>query len=427
MSDEVLNQVAVLGAAGKMGRGISLLLLQEIVIKEKGALVLIDSSGQALNGLRHYLLENIKRFAERNINRLRQDFVDHSLLISNEEIIDAFVEKALDLIRFETEVTAAKDSSFVFEAIIEDSRIKAEVFSQIDSASKIKPYYLSNTSSIPIHELMEKSGIEGRLIGFHFYNPPPVQKLVELIPAKATARELLQHAKTIAQRLDKVVVISQDVAGFIGNGHFMREIDYACKKVQELEKKWGRKEAFWIVNQMTEELLIRPMGIFQLVDYVGLDVCQKVLEIMNRQSGEVFDLSLLKSLIRAGLKGGQNADGSQKPGIFQYEKHTIQKIWNGGKYEELPRELLGALPDGHVAWKYLHKDKNKDEILSVYFKNLFASNAFSAQLAQEYLKNSRDIARNLIASGVAKNNEDVDTVLKCGFYHLYGPDNVWIH
>jgi 3-hydroxyacyl-CoA dehydrogenase len=436
MLDDALKRVAILGAAGKMGSGISLLLLQEMACKEAekfGAigtghftLILIDSNEKGLKDLSHYLKEQLRRYAEQSINTIRSYFANNPQLISNEEIIDAFVDGAMDVVLLETETKEAKNAALIFEAIIENADVKAKVFSEIDAASSKKPFYLTNTSSIPISSLCQKSGIKERIIGFHFYNPPPVQRLLEIIPAENTAPELLKIAKEIASRLGKVVVVSSDTAGFIGNGHFIREIDFACKKVKELESQHSHIEAIWIVNRLTQEFLIRPMGIFQLLDYVGLDVAQKIFTIMSTYLKTQFSKDLIEKFISEGIVGGQHPDGSQKNGIFQYEGSRIVKIWDGKKYVDLPKDHLGNPPEGFVPWRNLHKDKNKNRVLESYFKKLFSSNAPGAILAQEFLLNSCDIARQLVAAGVAKSVEDVNTVLINGFYHLYGADNAWI-
>src|SRR5690606_35263663 len=138
MLDEALKHVAVLGAGGKMGSGISLLLVQEMAFQEartRGAvgtgeytLVLIDAQEKALLPLKKYLRTQLLRFAEKSINTLRVFFSGSPHLISNEEIIRTFVEGALDSVRLETNVLEAKDCRLIFEAIVEDCTVKAKVF-----------------------------------------------------------------------------------------------------------------------------------------------------------------------------------------------------------------------------------------------------------------------------------------------------------
>lgn len=391
MPEDFLKRIAVIGAAGKMGRGIALLLLQWVALSEKGTLILIDSREEALADLKSYLREQLRLYAEKKIVLLRRRYQAIPHLISNEEIIQTFVDHSLDQTLFATDPLAAQNASVVFEAILEDSALKAHLFKTIDAISSSKPYYFSNTSSIPISEMAEKSGIRERIMGVHFYNPPPVQDLVELIHAETTSAEVIQAAESLVKKLDKSAVYSQDVAGFIGNGHFVREIAFACEKVRTLEETLSRAKAISLVNHITEEALIRPMGIFQLVDYVGVDVCLRVAEIMSSRLNIALDLSLLRS--------------------FSY------------KMEPLADAEL-QLPPSHVPWKRLHKDSQKQKILELYLRELCTTQGTAAALAREFLQHSLSIAKQLVKEGVARSLEDVDTVLKKGFYHLYGSKEI---
>ncbi len=250
--DEALQNVAVVGAAGKMGSGISLLLLQEmahIEAEQKGKagtgafrLILIDTSEKGLDALRHYLHEQILKYAEKNINDLRRFYVRNPKLVSNQEIIEAFVEGALDLIHCETSLEKAKHATLIFEAIIEDVEAKVQLFKSLVAGRKDEAYFFTNTSSIPISILNEKAQLHNRLIGFHFYNPPAVQKLLEVIAPDHMEPALKSLALELAKRLRKTVVHSGDVAGFIGNGHFIREALFACHKVHELTSQYTLEE-----------------------------------------------------------------------------------------------------------------------------------------------------------------------------------------
>lgn len=415
--DEKLKRIAVIGAAGKMGSGIALLLLQEMARLEaehtgkvgSGAfkLVLVDANEEALNHLHHPLRTHLCRYAEQNINLLRKYFRDNPVLVSNEDCIDYFVEHALTIVRFDNRL---EDSKLIFEAIVEDIEAKVALFKAL--ADK-EAYYFTNTSSIPIEVLNQKAQLDNRLIGFHFYNPPAVQKLLEIIPPLHVKQELKDLAEELAKRLKKTVVYSKDVAGFIGNGYFIREAAYAFKKAET--------SSLDIVNTVTQEYLIRPMGIFQLIDYVGIDVCQKIAAIMQ------INLPLLNPFIKAGVLGGQYADGRQKNGIYQYEGHQRKGIYALKEHQYIPLEHveLGPLSQGHIPWKVLQKDPDKDAKLQTYFQNLMRENTIGAQLAKEFLVNLDEIANGLVERGVARSLEDVETVLKHGFFHLYGPSLIF--
>ncbi len=428
-----LERVAVLGAAGKMGRGIALLLLQEMALTEaklhstvgsgSHRLYLIDSSEDNLSSVRAYFREQLVKFAEKSINELRLAFESREELVDNEEVIDCFVNGALDLVYLSTSLDSLRQVRLVFEAVVENIEIKVDLFKKIDLLAESKPYYLTNTSSIPIQVLSEKAALEGRIIGYHFYNPPPMQRLLELISGESTDANLKSISLDLAKRLKKIVVPSNDIAGFIGNGHFMRDIAFACKEVERLCKQGlPEKEAFCLVNEVSESYLLRPMGIFQLVDYVGLDVCLKIARVLNEYI-EHCDIRfpLLERAISCGIVGGQFGDGSQKDGLFRYEKSKILAAFA----IDCRDYVSVAFETRELTWKQLLRDKAKGEKLSKYFKELFTKDDEKSQLAQAYLLASKEIALGLVSDKVAASVDDVNRVLENGFGHLYGALNVY--
>lgn len=441
--NEALKKVSVIGAAGKMGRGISFLLLQEIVRlraenkNEVYRLKLIDVNDYALHSLRQDLKEQLTHHAEKNINVIRTLYANQPALVSNGEIIQAFVEESLEIVYFDTDFEAAKDSKLIFEAIVENVDVKSKVFLKITQNNPNEPCIFTNTSSIPISVLNEKANLKNKIVGFHFYNPPAVQKLVELIVPETTDQTLQQFAYEMVARLHKISVTSADIAGFIGNGQFMREILFACQKVREFQREFSSIEAIYMINKLTQEWLIRPMGIFQLIDYVGLDICQKIAEIMQTYlGGEKFHDELIDSMNAAGIMGGQYSNGMQKNGFFQYEKNVPVGIYSlkdrqyhlfsQEKWKDRVDNFLGPLPEGHFFWKELHKDPDKNLKLEAYFQSLFEYDAFGAELAQVFLFKCRDIAQKLVEQKVARNIEDVNLVVINGFHQLYGPQNPWL-
>src|ERR1700722_11450553 len=190
MLNHWINRISVLGAAGKMGSGIALLLLQEMArveaentghVGKNSRLILIDSNETALDALSDFLRIHLIKYAERHINALRRYFVEDSKLVSNQEMIEYFVNGALSLVRLETQIEKAKQSKLIFEAIVEDENVKSTVFAELANLVSPETYFFTNTSSIPIHILSKKGHLQNRLIGFHFYNPPFIQKLLEVI------------------------------------------------------------------------------------------------------------------------------------------------------------------------------------------------------------------------------------------------------
>lgn len=435
--DSALENVTVVGAAGKMGRGIALLLLQECAVtaakrKVPFVLKLIDTSDDLLATLPSYLYSNLKKYSERNIVLLRQLYADNASLVSNSEILDAFLSGAMQSIRYGVSLDEAKGSRLVFEAIVEDIPTKVDVFKKIKSVVGDDCFFFTNTSSIPIHLLSSEALLHHRLIGFHFYNPPAIQKLIEIIPPAKMDPDLLAMATSLAGRLNKTVVLSADVAGFIGNGHFIPELHYACTVAAALAKERPLHEALYIVNTLTHDLLIRPMGIFQLADYVGLDVCRHIAGIMD----PTLIHPILTTMLDQGITGGQYPDGSQRPGFFEYSSNHLAAVYDvktkamlsfaDGEWVERCRAFIGPYPEGHASWKQLQKATDLPPLFRKYFFHLFLSETHGCRLAKEYLLHSKALAQALVDKGIAHNLHDVGTVLKLGFYHLYGPDDPWI-
>ena len=440
--EDRLQNVSVLGAAGKMGSGILLLTaveMADISLKpeNKGkhfVLHAIDVSDAALAGMLRYLRAQVLKMAEKKINALRKFYEDRKDLVDNGEIIQAYINDVMYIVRPSTRIEAAYESRIVFEAIKEDPVLKVSIFSNITKNNPHQPWFFTNTSSIPITELDEKAGLGGRVIGFHFYNPPAIQKLVELIPSKQTLPEVEEFALAYAKNLRKVVVPSHDVAGFIGNGHFMRDILYAASEVARLEKDFGFTGAVYALNKVSQDFLIRPMGIFQLIDYVGIDVCSYIMSVMNPyMKEESLHSPLLDRFLEMGVRGGQFNDGSQKDGFLKYEKGRPVAIYDPAKKEYVPITEIQPAVDAKLgtrpaapAWKSVVNNPAKEDIFKAYFGELKGMDSLAAELSKAYAKRSCAIGKQLVSSGVAFSDKDVNTVLLTGFFHAYGPINVYL-
>ena len=435
-----LENVTVLGAAGKMGSGIVLLTALEMADlaldpahkDREFALNAVDISSQALTGLVKYLRDQVLRAAEKKTVALRGVYAGRADLVENEEIIRQYVEDVLAFVRPTTRIEAAYGSSLVFEAVNENPDLKVKLLAGIKDRNTKDAWFLTNTSSIPISELDAEVGLGGRIIGFHFYNPPAVQKLVEVIQAGTTLPELAEFAAQYAKRLRKTVVASNDVAGFIGNGHFMRDALHGIAEVERLTEEFRFVDAVYMINKVTQEYLIRPMGIFQLVDYVGLDVCRFILQVMNeRLPGKGLHSPLVDRIVGMGVAGGQFADGSQKNGFLKYERGRPAGIFDPETKAYVPMaevaarcdERLGPLPSSGKPWKGVISMPDRADYLKGYFRELREMRTLGAELARAYGRRSKDIGLGLVGDGVAAKDEDVNTVMLTGFYHAYGPIN----
>jgi 3-hydroxyacyl-CoA dehydrogenase len=438
---ERYRSVGVIGAAGKMGSGIALLLAQEmgrrrLTPEGKGKrfkLVLMDVNDEALDGLKGYLRVQLLRHAEKATVALRAAYAGRADLVENGEIIDTFINETLDLARYATDLNSLADCSMVFEAIAENIDLKVKVYKLLRGICGPNTYFFTNTSSIPIGLLDREADLGGRIVGFHFYNPPAVQRLLEMITSATTRPDIMADGKRITQDLGKKLFPANDIAGFIGNGHFMRDALHGIGEMERLAKPHGFAGAVYMVNRVSQDWLVRPMGIFQLIDYVGIDVTQCILGVMNRFiEGETLHSDLIDELMKRGVRGGQASDGSQKDGFFKYEKGRPVAVYNleQNAYRSLEPGLtapldaaLGDLPAAHAPWKILSRDRSKDAKLAAYFASLRGTDTLGAKLGLAYLKRSKEIGQHLVTSGVAHSADDVNGVLLNGFFHLYGPIN----
>ncbi|MFC2104410.1 3-hydroxyacyl-CoA dehydrogenase family protein [Bacteroidota bacterium] len=438
--EEKLQNVTVLGAAGKMGSGILLLTaveMAELQLKPENrsktfALNAIDVSPAALTGLYGYLKAQVRKIAEKKMIQLRTIYKDHKNLIENGEIIDQYIDDVLKIVHTSTSIESAYESGLIFEAIIENSDLKVKLIKQILANNNNDPWFFTNTSSVPINELDTNADINGKILGFHFYNPPAVQKLVELIVTDNTKKEVIEFAHVYAKRLRKIIVPSNDKAGFIGNGHFMRDIVFGIKQANSLMNEMSFTEAIYAVNKISQDFMIRPMGIFQLMDYVGLDVCQKIMLVMKpRLNAPELQSDLIDKLNSLKVKGGQNSDGSQKPGILSYEKGRVVSVYDPEKKDYIKIEgfydkvdkMLGSLPASYQPWKSVIGNKGKDKVLTEYFNELKGMDTLASKLTKDYVINSKNIGLKLVADKVTDKEEHVNTVMLTGFFHAYGPIN----
>ena len=440
--EERLQNVSVLGAAGKMGSGILLLTAVEMAdlsLKPENkdrsfVLNAIDIDPAGLSGLMKYLREQARKVAEKKTVWLRKVYADRDDLVENYDIIDEYIFDVLNIVRPVTSMEAAHKSYLIFEAVSENRALKVKLLSGIDQNNQNKPWYFTNTSSVPINLIESEAELDGRILGFHFYNPPAVQRLVELITTEKTSEEAINFAHEYAGKLKKIIVPSNDHAGFIGNGHFMRDAMHGMIEAEALatEKDISLYKAIYIINKVTQDYLVRPMGIFQLIDYVGIDVVQFILNVMDPfNANEDLQHDLLDKMMEQGVKGGRYSSGAQKDGFLKYKGGKIVAVWDTHKqhyvdledFQEECDEMMGNLPNSKVAWKDTLRNKKKDELLLQFFNDLKSSDELGAILAVKYGKRSKAIGEKLVADKVADEIEHVNTVMLTGFFHAYGPVN----
>lgn len=174
-----------------------------------------------------------------------------------------------------TDAAAFADVDFVIEAATEDPEVKLETLRRLDEVTKPEVVLASNTSSIPIATLGAATGRPDRVIGMHFFNPPPVMKLVELTPSLSTSSETVELTRGFGEHLGKTVVVAKDHAGFIVN---RLVIPYLCAAISLYDEGFASREH--IDTSMTLGMN-HPMGPLALADFIGLDTVLQIAQVLH--------------------------------------------------------------------------------------------------------------------------------------------------
>jgi 3-hydroxybutyryl-CoA dehydrogenase len=202
---------------------------------------------------------------------------------------------------------AAAGADVIIEAVPEDPKLKVEVLRPLlDHATK-QAIIASNTSSLSITELGTRLGIPERVIGLHFFNPPPVMELVEVVKGLATAEDTIERSLSFVKGLGKTPIVVRDVPGFatsrlgvILGAEAMRMLETGVASAEDIDRGM--------------ELGYRhPMGPLKLTDLVGLDVRLAILEHLQKEIGEQFrPPAILRTMVRAGKLGKKTGEGFYK-------------------------------------------------------------------------------------------------------------------
>lgn len=216
---------------------------------------------------------------------------------------------ALANITFGSDLNALKDCDIVIEAIIENERIKTELFQSLDKITKSSCILASNTSSIPITRMAAATSRPDKFIGMHFMNPVPLMKLVEIIPGIATAEETTKRVIDLAVGLGKETSRSADYPGFVVNRILMPMINEAFNALME-----GVATAEDIDKGMKLGTN-QPMGPLTLADFIGLDTCYAILKVLHEGLGDprYAPSPLLAKYVEAGWYGRKT-----KRGVYKY-------------------------------------------------------------------------------------------------------------
>ncbi|RKX18260.1 MAG: 3-hydroxybutyryl-CoA dehydrogenase [Candidatus Zixiibacteriota bacterium] len=245
---------------------------------------------------------------------IKQEFLDKSIatigksldrMIKKEKITEDDKKSILNRIKTSTKLESAKDSQLVIEAVTENLGIKLKIFSELEEICPDEVIFASNTSSLPITELASATKRPEKFIGMHFMNPVPMMKLIELIRGMATSDEIYSLIEELAKKLGKIPVEVNDFPGFVANRILMPMINEAI---------FAHFEGVATVEAIDEVMklgMAHPMGPLTLADFIGLDVCLSILEVMYEGLGDpkYRPCPLLKKMVQAGYLGRKSGRG----------------------------------------------------------------------------------------------------------------------
>jgi 3-hydroxybutyryl-CoA dehydrogenase len=276
-----IKSVGVVGA-GTMGNGIA-----QVFAQAGFAVQLVDVADPPLDRARRAIGKSLEKFVEKG------------------RLAAADRDAALGRLSTETSLDRLVDADFIVEAIVESVDAKRALFTSLDAIARPEVVLASNTSSISITLLGAATKRPRRVLGMHFMNPVPLMALVELVRGQATSDDALRIASDLCARLGKTPVEAADFPGFIANRILMPMINEA---IYALMEGVGTREAIDTVMTLG---MHHPMGPLTLADFIGLDVCLAILEVLHEGFGDpkYRPCPLLRRMVAAGLLGKKSGKG----------------------------------------------------------------------------------------------------------------------
>lgn len=280
-----IDTMAVVGA-GQMGSGIA-----QVAAQAGLQVVLADASPE------------LARRAHEKLAATLAKLVDKGKLPAAER------DAVLGRIRPAASLDDCAPADLAIEAIVENQGVKVELFRKLDALLRPEALLASNTSSISITALAASTRRPTRFVGMHFMNPPPVMQLIELVRGLQTSDETYQAAVALAKRFGKTVVTSKDSPGFIVNRILIPLLNEACFALQE---GLASPED---IDTGVRLGLNHPMGPLTLADFIGLDTCLYIAEVLHRELGDdkYRPAPLLRAYVAAGWLGRKSGRG-----FYQY-------------------------------------------------------------------------------------------------------------
>jgi 3-hydroxybutyryl-CoA dehydrogenase len=277
-----MKNLAVIGA-GTMGNGIAHTFAQFDYKVQ-----LIDISETALKKGMATITKNLDR------------------MVAKEKISEADKEKTLGNISTFTSIQeGVKNTSLVIEAATENAVLKAKIFKELDEVCAKETILATNTSSISITQIAAVTNRPQKVIGMHFMNPVPVMKLVEIIRGYNTSDEVMRFTVALSKKINKIPVEVNDYPGFVANRILMPMIN------ESIETLYNDVAGVAEIDTVMKLGMAHPMGPLQLADFIGLDVCLSILNVMydGFKNPKYAPCPLLVNMVNAGKLGIKSGEG----------------------------------------------------------------------------------------------------------------------
>jgi enoyl-CoA hydratase/3-hydroxyacyl-CoA dehydrogenase len=331
MSMVKIKKVSVLGS-GVMGHGIAQI--------------------SAMAGYHVTIRDIDQAFLDKAMDKIRWSL---SKMVEKGKIASSDMQSILS--RITTTVSlkdAVADADLIIEAIPEDMRLKKDTFSELDRLADPRTIFASNTSTLPITEIATATSREDRFIGIHFFNPPQLMQLVEVIPGAKTSKDTVSIALEYVKSLRKEPILCRkDVAGFIVNRIFIPLVHEAAWEMLE------NKASMRAIDAAFKFKLGFPMGIFELADYTGLDVIYKASKEMLARDNKVLNpCPLVEELYSKGLYGQKSGKGFYEYSKDKYERVELKQE-EAEHYEPL---RLIAVAVNNASWLISNDVASKEDV-----------------------------------------------------------------
>ena len=277
-----MKNIAIIGA-GTMGNGIAHTFAQFDYKVQ-----LIDISEAALQKGMATITKNLDR------------------MVAKEKISEADKVKTLSNISTFTSIKiGVKNTSLVIEAATENAVLKAKIFKELDEFCDEETILATNTSSISITQITAVTNRPGKVIGMHFMNPVPIMKLVEIIRGYNTTDEVMRFTVDLSKKINKIPVEVNDYPGFVANRILMPMIN------ESIETLYNSVAGVAEIDTVMKLGMAHPMGPLQLADFIGLDVCLSILNVMYNgfKNPKYAPCPLLVNMVNAGKLGIKSGEG----------------------------------------------------------------------------------------------------------------------